>query len=121
MRQRDQRKSGSRGTGRGWSTPAASAHFSLEATSWGAHSRLGSRPAGLWPGVGQAVLLWLWGPCKCGCECVRAFVYAHAGLGRRGRAGEGRAFAVGLDPCPGGCSRSRAVHLTPELEAKGQN
>lgn len=90
-------------------------------TSWGAHSRLGSRPAGLWPGVGQAVLLWLWGPCKCGCECVRAFVYAHAGLGRRGRAGEGRAFAVGLDPCPGGCSRSRAVHLTPELEAKGQN
>lgn len=70
MRQRDQREPGSQGTGRGWSSPAASAHFSLEPDVPGPHSRLGSWPAGLWPRVGQAVLLWLWGPCKCGCECV---------------------------------------------------
>lgn len=45
MRQRDERKSGSRGTGRGWSTPAASAHFSLEPDVLGGSLSLGL-PAG---------------------------------------------------------------------------
>lgn len=116
---KEPRRGGSRGTGRGWSTPAASAHSSLESDVLGAHSRLRS-------------CRWAWGRglgCCCGCgggrgACKCAGAYARArGLGRRGRAGEGPSL---LDEPPGPAAASLCPprsagqsRPSPNLKQKG--